>query len=322
MTPQPLVSFVVPCYNYGRYLPDCLSAIFGQEGDYRFEVIAIDDASSDNTQEVLEQFRDPRMRVIVHEKNEGHVRTISQGLLEARGKYVSRIDPDDRHRPWFLKEAVSRLERHPEVGFVYGDAALIGPGGQIYEETSDRMHEGRDYKGNELIPLLLNNFVCAPTTMARREAWVETLPVPANFAFSDWFFNIMIARRYEFCYVARVLADYRVHDSNLHTQVVRDKSEEPSIRRLLDRVFSEREEDPELERKKQAVRRKVYSHQYLTLANKYFGAGLRQDSRRCYFTALRYSPGEALSFTALRRLAATYMEPEIYSKAKRVLGRA
>jgi glycosyltransferase involved in cell wall biosynthesis len=319
---DPLVSFVVPCYNYGRYLPDCLNSILGQEGEYPFEVIAIDDASTDNTREILAQYSDPRIRVLLHEKNEGHVRTISQGLVESRGKYVARIDPDDRYRPYFLEETVSRLERYRDVGLVYGDAALIGPQGQQYEPTSDRIHQGKDHMGNEFVPLLLQNFLCAPTVMARREEWLRTLPVPPDLAFSDWYFNIMIARRSEFCYVSRVLADYRVHDSNHHSRVVVNKTEEPSIMYLLNRVFSEREQDPELEMQKQAARGPVYSRQYLTLANKYFGAGLPRDARRCYVQALRYGPIETASLTVLRRLAATFVEPGAYRKVKNLLGRS
>src|SRR6266571_2177447 len=94
----PLVSFVVPCYNYGRYLPDCLASIFGQEGAHDFEVIVIDDGSTDNTSEVLRSFTDPRMEVICHSKNLGHVATVNEGLRQARGTFVARIDPDDRYR--------------------------------------------------------------------------------------------------------------------------------------------------------------------------------------------------------------------------------
>jgi hypothetical protein len=103
---------------------------------------------------------------------------------------------------------------------------------------------------------------------------------------------------------------------------VANKTEEPSIMRLLDRIYSEREEDAELERQKQAARGKVYSHQYLTLATKYFGAGLPRDSRRCYLEAMRYSPGQAVSITVLRRLLATFVEPETYRRMKRALGRS
>src|SRR5204862_51821 len=84
--PNPLVSFVIPCYNYGRFLSDCLNSIFIQEGNYNFEIIAVDDASTDDTLEVLERFRDPRLRVMRHERNKGHVKTVNEGLAAARGE--------------------------------------------------------------------------------------------------------------------------------------------------------------------------------------------------------------------------------------------
>jgi glycosyltransferase involved in cell wall biosynthesis len=318
----PLVSFVVPCYNYGRYLPDCLNSIFRQEGDYPFEIIAIDDASSDNTPEVLAQFQDPRMRVLRHEKNEGHVKAISQGLRESRGRYVARIDPDDRYRTCFLSEAIPRFEQYSEVGFVYGDAALINSEGCVDHQRSDRVHGGKDFKGNEFIPLLVENFVCAPTVIARREAWLDTLPIPPDLAFSDWYFNLMIARRHEFYYVSRVLADYRVHGANHHSKVIINKTEEPSIRFLLDKLYAEPECNIELQQAKERARGRVYSSQYLTMANKYFGAGYTSDARRCYFQAIRNFPNHLLSFTILRRLGATFLDANRYNGLKKLLRRS
>ncbi|OLE65130.1 MAG: hypothetical protein AUI36_08450 [Cyanobacteria bacterium 13_1_40CM_2_61_4] len=262
------------------------------------------------------------MRVILHEKNEGHVKTISQGLRESRGALVARIDPDDRYRSCFLKEVVPRFERHPDVGFVHGNAALIISDGKVVSERTDRAHNDADYKGNEFIPLLSENFVCAPTVIARREAWLETLPVPPDLAFSDWYFNLMIARRHEFYYVSQVLADYRVHSSNHHSTIVQNRSEEPSIQLLLGRIFSESEIDPVLEKQKRAVRGKVYAAQYLTLANKYFGCGMTSDARRCYIKTIRHSPRQALSATLLRRLLVTGLDQRAYSSLKRLVGRS
>jgi glycosyltransferase involved in cell wall biosynthesis len=322
MSHNPLVSFVVPCYNYGRFLGDCLGSIFAQEGNHDFEIVAIDDCSSDNTREVIESFRDSRMRVILHEKNQGHIRTIAQGFEEAHGRYVARIDADDRYRPCFLNETVSRLERHPEVGFVYGDAAIIGPEGQIYQDRTPSEHGGREFKGNDLVSLLLSNHICAPTVIARREAWLGALPIREDLAFSDWYYNLMIARRLEFFYVNRVLAEYRVHSSNHHTMIVRNRTEEPSIEYVLDRIFSERETDPELERKKQAVRGRVYARQFAMLADRYFGSDLVEDARRCYLRALRHSPAEAFTIGRARRLVASFLDPEVYRTIKRALGRS
>src|SRR5437867_11613644 len=97
----PLVSFIVPCFNYGRYLSDCVRSILGQEGNFDFEALLIDDASTDDTAEVIRSFSDPRIRVISHSSNMGHISTINEGLREARGAFIARIDPDDRYRPYF-----------------------------------------------------------------------------------------------------------------------------------------------------------------------------------------------------------------------------
>ena len=317
---SPLVSFVIPCYNYARFLPDCLNGIYRQEGNYDFEIVAVDDCSADNTLEVLDQFRDARMTVMRHEKNRGHVVTVNEGLAAARGEFVARIDPDDRYRTCFLSTLLPKFAEYPDVAFVYGDAALIDSGGAITAAGSDRIHCGADFKGNELCGLLLENFICAPTGIARRSAWLEAMPIPDHLAFNDWYFNLMMARKHDFCYVNRVVADYRVHPANHHSKIVRDKSEEPSILYLLDYIFSIREDDPVQDERKRAFRGRAYSAQYLCLAAKYFGMGMFSDARRCYVQAMRYSPAGAVSSTNLRRLAATFIPPENYDRLKRVVG--
>jgi glycosyltransferase involved in cell wall biosynthesis len=314
---DPLVSFVIPCYNYARFLPDCLNGIFGQEGGYSFEIIAVDDCSTDNTLDVLAQYRDSRMTILRHEKNQGHVKTVNEGLAAARGRFVARIDPDDRYRSCFLSTLLPKFEEYPDVALVYGDAAIVDSEGAVCVESTDRLHRGADFKGNELCPLLLDNFLCAPTAIARREAWLEAMPIPAHLAFNDWYFNLMIARKHDFCYVNRVVADYRVHASNHHATIVKDKSEEPSIRYLLDYIFSIHEEDPAQEARKRAFRSKAYAAQYLILANKYFGAGLTADARRCYLEAIRFLPSTVLSATAMRRFGATWLQPGAYEALKR-----
>src|SRR5688572_4070840 len=103
MNAAPEVTIVITCYNYGRYLRDCLEGIFTQvDGPDNFEVIAIDDCSTDNTWDILSSYRDPRIRLIRHVENRGHVFSVNEGLAAARGKFVARIDPDDRYRPKFL----------------------------------------------------------------------------------------------------------------------------------------------------------------------------------------------------------------------------
>ncbi len=313
---SPLVSFVVPCFNYGRYLPDCLDSIFGQEGGVQFEVVVIDDGSTDNTKDVIGSYRDPRMRAFTHGSNLGHVQTINEGLAEARGAFIARIDPDDRYRSCFLSAVVDKFATYPEVGLVYGDAALINDRGEITQERCDRVHGGRDFEGNEFIRLLEHNFICSATVIARREAWRAALPVPDDLAFHDWYFTIQMARTHPFYYVNTVLSEYRVHEQNHHARIVREKREEPSMLWLLDRIFSEPETIQEMEARKQRARRRVYGARYAELADKYFFFGMMRDARRCYVRAVAYRPRYLLRAAIVRRLAGTLVGRERYEAAK------
>jgi glycosyltransferase involved in cell wall biosynthesis len=316
----PKVSFVVPCYNYGRYLADCLESIFNQRSDVDFEIIAIDDCSTDNTLEILDRYKDSRLRIIRHAVNEGHVKTISQGILESRGELVARIDPDDRYRPGYLATVVPKFTEHEEVGFVYGDVAMINSQGEIVSNDCDTIHPEGDAMGNEFVELLHRNYVCAATVIARRNLWLGALPVPEHLAFTDWYYNLMIARRCKFHYVRQVLADYRVHAANLHARTILDGSEEVAVRYILERMFTEREQEEDLERAKQSARHSIYAAQLRTLADKYFGAAMNGDARRCYLQVLRHRPDRILSSTLLRRLAATFLNREVYNRTKRGLG--
>jgi hypothetical protein len=195
-------------------------------------------------------------------------------------------------------------------------------GGRVHTETSDVVHRGRDFVGNEFVALLEANFICAPTALARRQAWRKALPIPEGLAFNDWYFNLMMARDYDFCYVNRVFADYRVHGTNHHTKIIKDKSEEPSVFRLLDRFYSEVETRAELETAKRRAKGRVFGAQYLTLADKYFGAGMNVDARRCYSAAVRYRPSHILKTGLQRRFAATIIGRERYELGKALIKRA
>jgi glycosyltransferase involved in cell wall biosynthesis len=319
---QPIVSFVVPCYNYGRYVRDCLDGILALEGGYEIEIIVVNDASTDDTMDVVATYTDSRIRVIDRKVNRGHAYTVNEGLSASSGRYVVRIDPDDRHRPNFLSATVPMLEAHPEVGMVYGNVALMDPEGRVTQSCADVAHEGRDFKGNELIPLLGRNYVCAPSVIARREAWMGGWPCPEWLAFNDWYYTILMARRWEFYYVNEVVADYRVHSSNHHTKVSRDGSEERSVLWLLGKVYGETESDPALESAKRKARPSVYASHYLDFATKYFGHHDSANSRRCYLAAIHYRPTLLFDRVVMRRLFATLVPRVAYERAKLALRRA
>lgn len=118
---RPLVSVVIPCFDYGRYLADTLDSVLGQEG-VDLEVIVVDDASTDDSAEVAAAFaaRDPRVRLVRQRVNRGQVLTFNHGLSLAGGELVARLDADDLLTPGSLARSAAVFEAHPGVGLVYG----------------------------------------------------------------------------------------------------------------------------------------------------------------------------------------------------------
>jgi glycosyltransferase involved in cell wall biosynthesis len=118
---------VVPCYNYGHYLPACVESVLGQPG-VDVDLLIVDDASTDGSGDVAERLaaRDPRISVVRHAKNAGHIATYNEGLEQTRGEYVVLLSADDLLTPGALSRATAIMEQHPSVGFVYGPVAVFG----------------------------------------------------------------------------------------------------------------------------------------------------------------------------------------------------
>ncbi|WP_129784280.1 glycosyltransferase family 2 protein [Promicromonospora panici] len=115
------VSVVVPCYDYGRFLPQTVGSLVSQEG-VDVEVIIVDDASTDDSLAVARELADrhPGVRVVANERNAGQVESFNRGWQHSTGELVVRLDADDMLPPGALARAAAVLEQHPEVGLVYG----------------------------------------------------------------------------------------------------------------------------------------------------------------------------------------------------------
>lgn len=115
------VSVIIPCYNYGHYLPDSVGSALTQDA-VEPQVIIVDDASTDDSAQVAEQYArsDERVSVVRQRKNTGHVRAFNNGLKEATGEFIVRLDADDLLTPGSVARAVALFDAFPDVGLVYG----------------------------------------------------------------------------------------------------------------------------------------------------------------------------------------------------------
>jgi glycosyltransferase involved in cell wall biosynthesis len=124
---NPLVSVLLPVYNGEEFVARTITSILNQS--FRdFEFIIINDGSTDNTSNILDQLHDSRLR-ITHKTNEGLGRTLNLGLQMARGKYIARIDADDMADPKRLEKQLAFLEAHPEIAAVGSATKVIYPDG-------------------------------------------------------------------------------------------------------------------------------------------------------------------------------------------------
>jgi GT2 family glycosyltransferase len=152
------IDLIVPCYNYGRFLEQCVNSVLGQAGvDVR--VLVIDDASTDNTAEVAAALacENPRVTVIRHSTNKGHINTYNEGIEWASADYMLLLSADDYLLPGALRRAADLLDVHPEVGFTFGNVIELSDNGTetplktIIEATNDS--DKRILDGRELIEL-------------------------------------------------------------------------------------------------------------------------------------------------------------------------
>jgi len=238
------VSVVIPCYNYGRYLSGAVASALDQEG-IDVDVLIVDDASTDDSAQIAKSLAaaDPRVDVLVHELNQGHIRTYNDGLAKARGNYLVLLSADDLLTRDALTRAVSLMEAHPRVGFVYGYAHWFR---DVPPEGGGRVRSWSVWRGADWLRLATSRarcFVSSPEVVMRREAFADTNGydprLPHSGDFDMW---LRTAARWD---VGRVngpaQALYRDHGSNMHsTQFggwLRDLTER---RATFDIFFTER----------------------------------------------------------------------------------
>ena len=205
MTPldSPKVSVIITTYNRATLLPRAVDSVLAQTySDY--EVIIVDDCSSDNTQEVIAGFHDPRIRSFRHETNMKQSTAINTGIANARGEYFALLDDDDEWLPFKLEEQAAVLDEAPcKVGLVYGWRVRINDSnGNV---TPHRKHtmEGNLYEYLLALNYLAGNLDIMVKLHAAREVGGFNEEVTVG---NDRNFMVRIARRYHIAVVPKVLA--------------------------------------------------------------------------------------------------------------------
>ena len=197
----PLVSIVVLCHNYARFLSEAVESALAQ--DYpRLELLVLDDGSTDNSLEVARRYED-RARVLTQE-NQGLARTCNRGAHEASGELLLFLSADDRLDPRYVSELAAALERQPDAAFAYSAARLFAAESGVMPSrpfSAYSLVRGRNYVNG--------------SALTRRTAYLDAGGYPEDLgegSFDDWdFWLTMVEHGYRGTYVPKPLLHWRRH---------------------------------------------------------------------------------------------------------------
>lgn len=221
--PQPpLISIITPTFNRANYLVETITSVLQQTYD-RFELLIIDNGSTDDTRKVVHSFQDPRIRYFYQENSGSPVSPRNRGFREASGEIICFLDSDDLWLPEKLSSQVSYFHQNPSVGLVYSDCYLINQGGKVHGRYS-KYH--KPHQGNVLPELLRSNFIAAVTVALKKEMLAQFGHLDETYQIAhDLHLYLRIANACSVGYIDRPLAKLRIHSVSLSQNRIKSQLE-------------------------------------------------------------------------------------------------
>lgn len=209
---KPRVTVLIPVHNAEHFVVDAIKSVLAQTFD-DFELLIIDDGSTDSTPELISQFGDPRIRLVFNSRNMGVADTLNRGLDLARGDYIARMDADDLCRPRRLERQVDLMDSHQEV-------VLCGTWYRRFGSRRDRAVKPPLSDSALRSWLFVGCPIAHPTVMIRRSVLLnhEFRYDPRIGRAEDYDLWSRLIRSGKIATVPEILLDYREHAGQVTTQ--------------------------------------------------------------------------------------------------------
>jgi glycosyltransferase involved in cell wall biosynthesis len=240
---KPTISVVIPAYNAAKYIVSAIESVLCQDFS-DFDIIVVNDGSTDNTLAVLNTISDPRLRVIL-QQNGGVSTARNFGLAHSNAEYIYFLDADDVLAPDAFTRCWQQLIKAPTAVAVYGESLTFTNDQQI-EALLQQTPQVLANRPQDLVvaDLLKQNFICTGAIMLRRAAIYQLNGFSTELKLGeDWVFWIALATLGEFVYLPMpVLCLYRQHpqsaarilanDSNNMDLAIKQAFDLPAVREL------------------------------------------------------------------------------------------
>jgi glycosyltransferase involved in cell wall biosynthesis len=285
MNKKPLVSVVIPIYNSKSWILETLNSVFEQTYD-KFEVIIVDDGSTDKTREILDKYIKKNKIKYFYQKNKGPAAARNLGASKAKGKYIAFLDSDDLWKKEKLQIQVDFLVDNPEYKLVFSNVDVI-------DEEKKFL-----FKNKNLVPKhekkLIKEFFMGNINMNTPTILVDKNTFKKIGGFSeellhreDHFFLMEIVNRFLFKHMEKSLVKRRIRENSLSTNLSKDlknpekrlKYYEPFIKKSINKFdFLKKHE------------KFVYAKIYKKIAIKYFMMANKKRARFYIIKSIKNNP--------------------------------
>ena len=300
--PKPKVTVIIPTYNYGNFLGEAIQSVLDQSLQ-EWELIVVDDGSTDNTREVVAAFVDPRIHY-VYQQNQGNPAARNAALKLATGEYIACLDADDVWFPEMLQKLAARLDGlPPTVGLVYADVYLFNhEDGTIIR----RFLQGRRPPQGRIFRELLETegwFISDTGSLIRREVFQQVgLYDESLLRYQDWEMRVSIASAYEVAALDEPLARCRRHSSNATKGLEKMYKYGQAARRKVMASY------PLSRQERRALEHNLAHHEYLYGIDQ-LRLGKRGEAWKPFLRSLRLRPGERKTYI---HLGLPLLSPRLY----------
>ncbi len=209
--PQPLISVVMPAYNAASFVLESIESVLSQTYPH-FELIVIDDGSSDNTREIIGSVKDDRVHLVVNDRNRGIIYTLNRGIDLAKGKYIARLDSDDLAMPARFEKQLAFMEQHPKTGACGTYFKVIDHDNKVLQHVKFPAAPG-DAKTY----LLLHNCFCHSSVMMRTDMAKALKYAKEYLVCEDHELWHRFSQVTQIANLPEYLTSYRIHGNNIST---------------------------------------------------------------------------------------------------------
>lgn len=272
---SPTVSVIIPTYDRAHLIGRAVQSVLNQSyGD--FEIIVVDDGSSDNIEEVVKSFKDERIKYIKHEKNKGAPTARNTGIKAAKGEYIAFQDSDDEWLPGKLERQMKAFEyAPPEVGVVYTDMWRITRNKKRYFHSPKIMPEDKIIYEQALDYGVVN--IGIQTALIKKECFNKVGMFDKKFPrFIDLELFIRLSKYYYFHHIEEPLVNYFDADKGISSDT---KALVTARKLILEKYFEDIKKD-----------KKVLANHYLSIGTVLCINGEIEEGRSYLIKAVKAYP--------------------------------